>query len=169
MPNAGDRVKATDYPTTYTTARPLIRLVANATQSIPHNVATALSWPAGTEDFDTAGYHDTTTNTSRITPLLAGYWAFDGTVLFGARADYTNINAWIRVNAATNLAPAWRMEPAALSQTSTCRGYAEVLMNGTTDYIELMAQHANSAAAAQVTNQSSQFSSALHGRFLRPA
>lgn len=150
-----------------TTARPLVRLVANSTQSLADATAVAITF--ATEDIDTHGFHSTSVNTSRITPTIAGYYRVRGTVLFGARADYADLNCWIRLNGSSNLAPAYRGGFAGITTSSVETGIAEVIvsLNGTTDYVELVAQQNNTANVAQVTNQSSQFSSGLELEFLR--
>lgn len=174
MAASGDPVVALDLTTlqTYTSARSLVRLVATSTQSLTNNTNTAILFGAGSEDIDTHNYHDTATNTSRVTPTLAGYYECFGTIMFGARTDYTNLNAWIRKSGASNLAGGTRNGGAfgspAGSQVNTGVAFATVSCDGVTDYIELVGNQSNTAAAAQNTNQSSQFSSCLEVRYLRP-
>lgn len=52
-----------------------VSLQRSTAQSVPHTTATAITWD--TEDYDTDGYHSTSSNTSRITiPAGLGgmYW-----------------------------------------------------------------------------------------------
>jgi hypothetical protein len=165
---AGATIDATDITALqgYTTGRPLVRLIASGTQSIPHNTQTALTF-TGAEDIDTHGYHDTATNTSRVTPLTAGYYRARGVVYFGTRADYTLLEASIGKNG-TTIAPSGRRIPPLITGVQAVEAVAIVSVNGTTDYIEVYGLHINSAAAAQVTNQSGRFSSVLEVEFLRP-
>jgi hypothetical protein len=152
----------------YTTGKPLVRLVASATQSLPFNTATALTF-TGSEDIDTHNFHDPVTNSSRVTPTIAGYYTARGTVFHGSRTDYSLTDAWVRKNGATNLAPSGRhSKGTTASQADTAQVTVLVQFNGTTDYVELVAIQQNGASAAQVTNQSSQFSSVFELVFERP-
>lgn len=144
--------------------RPVARLTCNAPQSIPNNVVagTAILFP--TEDYDTHGGHDLVTNNSRwIVPAgFDGTYDIRGTVFHGARADYQIIDAWIRKNGATNIAPSGRRGPmgTTTAQANAVQTFARIaLVAG--DYIELMAMQINTAALAVNTNQSGQFSSVL--------
>jgi hypothetical protein len=76
MVAAGDPVESTNITTVedYTIRKPLVRLIQSVVQSIPHDTDTAFTFTAGSEDIDTHGFHDETTNPSRITPSVAGYY-----------------------------------------------------------------------------------------------
>jgi hypothetical protein len=144
----------------------LCRLVATATQSIPHNTRTALTF--GAEDDDVLGWHSTSVNTSRITPNIPGRFAITGCVYLGGRADYSLIVADFGKNG-TAIAPAERQQPnTANNARSVAPALALQQANGTTDYFELYATHTNGASAAQATNQSSQFSSVFQVVYLGP-
>lgn len=147
----------------YAANRPLVRIVASGTQSIPHNTATAVTF-TGTDDIDTEGYHNPASNPTRITPTRAGYYTVVGTVAMGGRADWTWIQAGISKNG-TAVAPHNRDQPGANNTVRMVSASCLVSLNGTTDYVELIAQHTNGAAVAQNTNQSSQFSSVLELKF----
>lgn len=171
MPFAGDPVYASDVETIadYTTQRPLVRLIQQAAQSIPHNTNTAVTFGAGSEDIDTHNFHDVTTNPSRVKPTIAGYYRCRATTLHGSRTDYTAINGWIRKNGTGNLAPAHRYGPSTSStQVQTTIAEAIVACDGVTDYVESVVLQGNTAAVAQSTNLSSQFSSVFEVEFLRP-
>jgi hypothetical protein len=172
----GNVILASDYNNlrNFTTARPLCRITASAVQSIAHNVAAGVAIAFGAEDVDTHNFHDLVTNNSRITPSTgwAGYYHVSGTVFMGARSDYGILDCWIRKTGATNLAASGRRGPmgVATSQANSVScGVDELFLDPALgDYIELMALHFNTAAAAQNTNQSAQFSSTLQLEFLRP-
>lgn len=171
MPAAGDKILAADVDDIEeaTIDAPLVRLVAQSTQSISNNTNTAITFGASSEDIDTHGYHDTSSNTSRVTPQLEGYYRCYGTITFGARADYTNVNAWIRKNGSSNAAGGQRYGPSsASSQVHTPSAQALIGLNGSTDYVELVGNQSNGAAAAQATNASSQFSCCFEVEFVRP-
>ncbi len=154
--------------------KPICRLVAAGTQSIPDNVGTAVTF--STEDIDTDGFHSVSVNTSRITPTKPGIYRFQGSAYMVARTDYIFINAWVRLNGGTNLAPAGRIGGLAGAQnaaagpgiTSTTgvipsihTGDVLVAMNGTTDYVELLIHQDNQLNTAALTNQSGQYSCTL--------
>lgn len=54
---------------------PLVKLLLPGNQAIPNNTATALSFGASSQSILThAGFHSTSTNPSRITPNISGYY-----------------------------------------------------------------------------------------------
>lgn len=172
MPAAGEPIFIADILKIInaSSARPIVRCVANAQQSIPDAVITALSF--GAEDWDTNGFHDPVTNNSRITPNIAGYYRFSGTFFIGPRTDFATIDASLRKNAAAApIAPAERKIFAiAASQASNALSAsctAQVLMNGTTDYMELCGFQDNAANVAVLTNQSQRFTSVFECELLR--
>lgn len=170
----GQRLTATMLQTLadYTVNRPIVRLVVPnaATQSLTDSVATAMTFGTGSTVIDTHTYHSETTNNTRITPLIAGYYLFRVGLVMGSRSDYRQITANVRLNGSTNLAMATRFTPAApaASQAQSVFSEVETSMNGTTDYAEFIATQANNAAVAQATNASTQFSSYFEMEYLRP-
>lgn len=168
MPFAGDPVYASDVETIedYTTERPLVRLVQQANQSIPDATLTALTFGAGSEEIETtAGFHDTVTNNSRITPTVAGYYRFSGVYHTGIPTTLVSIDASFRKNGVTSIPSGTRgFSGSALAQAAMASCIQS--MNGTTDYMELMAFQ-DSAGAAN-TNVSSRFTSFFECEFLRP-
>lgn len=144
--------------------KPIGRLVAASTQSIPNGLAaTAITFSA--EEIDTDGFHDNSTNNTRVTPSVPGYYRFSGTVFMGSSmAGVTNAQSHIRKNGTTPLAPASRTP----GQTAFSTNFSSTCiqqMNGTTDYVELIMMH--NATAAALTSQSGQLSSVLEWEFLR--
>ncbi len=150
------------------TKKPVVRLVASGTQSIPDATSTALAF--STEDFDTNNFHDTVTNNSRITPNKAGYYTLRGTYITGTRTDYVTVDCAIGKNG-TAVAPADRrsFSTAATQVGNALAVSCEALQqaNGTTDYFELIVFQDNAANAAQLTNQSGRFSSVFECVFER--
>lgn len=171
MPASGDPIAASDISgiTAYTTAKPLVRITANATQSIANNSQTALQFAS--EDIDTHGFHDNVTNNSRITPSVAGYYRFKATYFTGGRVDYTTIDVCIAKNG-TSFAPAERksFSTAATQVSNALSVQAEAILsaNGSTDYFEALAFQQNAAAVAQLTNQSQRFTCIFEAEFIRP-
>ena len=70
---------------------------SSATISVPNGGATWTSITFDTEDYDTDNYHSTSSNTSRLTAVKAGYHAFGGSFSYtsnstGARFIRLQIN-----------------------------------------------------------------------------
>lgn len=141
-----------------------VRLVAQSAQSIAHNTAVAIQFGASSEVLDLKGWHDVTTNNSRVTPNIAGWYECWGTVALGGRTDYTNESAWIRTAGVNNMAPAGKTVISTTQLNGTVMIQVPVVtvyLNGSTDYVELVVQHSNGASAAQNTALSGQFASVL--------
>lgn len=141
--------------------RPRVRLVATTSQSIPHNVAagTALQFPS--EAYDNYGFHDPVTNNTRITPNVAGWYTVRGAIHMPARADWTLIQAWYRKNGAVQWESADRNGTTGNVAQSRSPQAALMDFNGSTDYVELVMHHTNTAAVAVSTTQSVQLSAIL--------
>lgn len=152
-----------------TVNRPIVRLVATATQSLTDNTGTAIAFGTGSTIIDTHGYHDETTNNTRVTPTKAGYYRAWGRVHVGFRTDYATIQASIRFNG-TDQSGNDRVGPNNTNSSRTAgAGPVMLLCNGTTDYIELAAIQDNTANAAQNTNAGGSSTSYLEVEFVRPA
>lgn len=142
--------------------KPLVRLVQTAAQALADATQVAVTFTS--EEIDTHGFHDSGTNTSRITPTVAGYYRFSGTAFFEAQSTPVVSDVNIRKNGATNIAPAGRYLGAGQTFALACT--AIVSMNGTTDYVELVARQ--DSVGADNTNVSLQFSSVFECEYLRP-
>lgn len=113
--------------------RPFCKLTNSAVQSVANNsVTTALTW--NTEVEDTHGWHSTSSNTSRITPNVAGWVELRSIIHFagnvnGRRAAVAKLNGgtanYGEIKAATSA-----------SGVSTII-VAEYEVNGSTDYLEV--------------------------------
>lgn len=147
----------------YTVNRPIGRIVASGTTALADNTQVAVPF-SGTDDIDTAGIHNPSSNNTRVTPTTAGYYRFIGTGFFEAQTTPVVSDVNIRKNGSTNLPPAGRYPGA--TQAFSLPAQVEVEMNGTTDYVELVVRQ--DSAGADNTNQSVQFSSVLEWEFLRP-
>lgn len=78
---------------------PACKVYLNSTGFAADNVFTIIGWgsPGSTEEYDTHGHHDFSTNNSRITIVRPGLYSLQGTVTFqaasgGTRAAYLQIN-----------------------------------------------------------------------------
>ena len=147
--------------------RPVTRLVQQAVQSISNNTLTALTFGAGSEEIDTHGFHDTATNTSRVTPSVAGYYRVRGLYFSITGADYTLLEASVGKNGAA-MAGCGRRVPPLITGAQSIEAGAIVSCNGSTDYIELLVLQTNSGATAKNTNVSSRFVSTLEVEYVRP-
>lgn len=155
---------------------PIGRLVAQAAQTLADNTQVALTFGTSSEVYDTHNFHSESTNNSRVTPTVAGYYRVYGTVFMTSLANGTTLDLNVRTNGANNLAPGPRLGGAAGHSVaggafSTAQAWsisvtALVSMNGSTDYFELMARQ--NSDASDDTNASSQFSSVLEWEFIRP-
>lgn len=125
--------------------KPIVKLSQQTAQSIPNGGAgTAVTFGAGSEEMDTHNYHDTVTNISRVTPQIAGYYECAGTYSTSASAP-TAMTAVIAVNG-TAIPPLIRNTPGTSSQAKSMAVYATALLNGTTDYVELLVTQTSGGA-----------------------
>jgi hypothetical protein len=140
---------------------PAVRLVQQSGQSIGDNVATALTFGTGSTVIDTHGFHDESTNNTRITPNVAGRYRFYGCYFDDGMTTPASRSVILRLNGTTTIAPGPRDAGATI--TSSKEATALVEMNGTTDYVELLAQQ--DSAGASTTNVLSQQSSVFECEF----
>jgi hypothetical protein len=120
---------------------PCVSVYASATQSVPTGVSTKLT--LDTEEFDTANNF----TASRFTPTVAGYYQVSCCVFWNSSGPSGLVVTTITKNAATYKNGYGQF---------TSLGYASanvdalVLMNGTTDYIEIYVTQY--AATSQLTS-----------------
>jgi hypothetical protein len=134
--------------------KPIGRILASAAQSFASN--TIVACLMGAEDYDTHGFHDVATNTSRITPTAgwAGYYDLDATLIYATRSDYLVVDAWWRKNGVTNIPPGGRRSETTGSVAShqAIHAHARIFLDPALgDYVELMGVQTNTAAAAALT------------------
>lgn len=82
-------------PIAYMLARPIAKLRQTVAQSLTSGAFTPITFT--TEDVDSAGAHDTVTNTSRYTAVYAGWYLVSYTVGFAVSATGRRI-AYLTVN-----------------------------------------------------------------------
>jgi len=139
----------------FLTAPPVFWGYSTTAQSLPTaNVMAALN--LDTEVIDTDGGHSTVTNTSRYTATVAGTYLVFGSVGFAATSGGDR-RLQIALNGASIIGSGASMDPsqAVLHGLQTS---AFVTMNGTTDYVEVMAAQ---SLASLSTNNSGIFSSSM--------
>lgn len=112
-------------------------------QSVPNAAWTAITFAA--EDIDTSGMHSTSTNPSRVTAPVTGYYHVDG-VIYWASGSPTQVQAAIRKNGSATALPGLRGKVNPTSgQDSIVRCAGVVLLNAG-DYIELYGYQDSGAA-----------------------
>lgn len=124
----------------------------------------AITFGASSEELDTHGFHSTSSNTTRVTPTVAGWYRVNGAVSFTGSGSYTSLEARIRTNGATNIAPAGKISPGAGSATQVIGCSTLVSCNGSGDYFELIGV---GTGASWSTVVSSQYASVLEWKYER--
>lgn len=116
---------------------PIATLYQNTTQSLTTSTNTAISLDG--ESLDTYGGHSTSTNNSRYTAQVPGYYLVYGVIVFAA-----NATGWractIAKNGSTSAVPgAFGIYQATSSSLalSAAPALGIIQMNGTTDYVEI--------------------------------
>lgn len=169
---AGDRIFASDLNTVIaaTTAKPLVRLVQQSSQSLASDTDTAITFGASSEDIDTNGFHDTSSNTSRITPTVAGYYRLSGTVWIAADTDVISFYASIGKNGTIVGARTRLILPSTATASATRSAPVSVIQsaNGSTDYFELFGRQLQAAAAALNSSTGAGFASVFECELIRP-
>jgi hypothetical protein len=169
---AGNRIFASDINAIInaTTAKPMVRLVQQSAQSLSSDTDTAITFGASSEDWDTHGFHDTSTNTSRITPTVAGYYRLTGAVWLAADTDVISYYSMIGKNGSV-VGPRIRTSLPSTATASTTRSIQVVAVqtaNGSSDYFELFGRQLQAAAAALNTNAAASAASVFECEYLRP-
>ena len=140
------------------------RVINTAGTSISDVTLTAIPF-AGAEKYDTDGWHDTVTDNTRITPTTAGYYRFGGTVgLATASATGMRLLA-VRLNGSTYIALDSTAPGGGVSVEQWKSISTEYVMNGSTDYVELIYYQSSGGAVALSTNSTygAQFYASLLG------
>lgn len=126
----------------------------STTQSIPNSTETTVAF--NTELYDTDGMHDTVTNNSRITPQTAGKYEFKANIIFDANAGGDLRRASIRKNGTIIIAVSSHRDVSGSGDDAVVVSVDED-MNGTTDYVEVLAFHDEGAPLDLVNAPDSRF------------
>lgn len=116
-----------------TVEKPLCIVRKSTVTNVANNGA-VLTWD--TEDTDPNGLHSTSSNTSRITPNVAGWYRITATVHWAANATGRRAVA-INKNGAT--AGYGQISPGSSAGTTSTTVTRTVQANGSTDYFEVFA------------------------------
>jgi hypothetical protein len=152
-------------------SKPLVRLVQQTAQTLASDTDTAITFGTSSEEIDTAGWHDVATNTSRITPTVAGIVRLTGTVWYVADTDITNYYASIGKNG-TMVQRTRIVLPSTALPASVTRSASVTCMqvcNGSTDYFELFGRQLQAAAGSLNTQTGAGIASTFELEFLRPS
>jgi hypothetical protein len=117
--------------------KPIGKLIQQAAQAFTNGTVLALTFGSGSEDTDTHNFHDTTTNNTRVTPTISGYYRFTAYVNFST-ATYTQIVVAVAKNG-TRIDPQQVVRPDPASAGSSAQISTIAFANGSTDYFEAMA------------------------------
>lgn len=148
-----------------TDAKPIGRLVQATAQSIPNNADTAITFATGSTATDPYSFHSETTNTTRVTPTVAGWYRIYGSVMWAApAAAWTTLRAAI-LRGGTAQGGRKAYGPNNTLAQRSCDCWALLDMNGSTDYFELSG-YQNSGAAV-LTTVGSSFVSILEWEYVR--
>jgi hypothetical protein len=127
---------------------PMCNATHSVNQSIANNAQTVVAFDS--ETFDTDGMHSNVSNNSRITINTSGVYILTATGEFAAGTDYTQHGLFFRLNGAT---PIGLGDAAAVTAASGTWSNASLIRKFSAgDYIELIAQQVNGAAAARNLN-----------------
>lgn len=102
--------------------------------SFPASTFVTVTFGAGTETVDVSGWHDTSTNSERITPDIAGLYL----VTYFLETDIATFNARLFITMEKNGAAYQNVNMGSPGYPSG-GGSSFMTMNGTTDYIQLRA------------------------------
>jgi hypothetical protein len=147
--------------------RPLCKVVQNTTQSIAHASGVLLLFDV--EVVDTHGFHSTSSNTSRITPTVPGWYEFTGTFFVPSRSGgYSTLGIVVRKNGSAEIPPWIRKTDQLDAGSKSIQVSTTEQANGTTDYFALIVEQQNSGAGAVNTPASGSFCAVFECKFLRP-
>lgn len=110
--------------------------------ALPSGSGTLCPIPLDTEDVKTSGItHSTVTNSSRVTPTVAGYYACVGSLFWNSDTDTTQRKCILRKNGTTTVPGSQSLiaYPGGSQLIGQAAPLSIVQMNGSTDYIELCA------------------------------
>lgn len=147
-----------------TSFKPVGVLKQQAAQLLASGTSTAITFGSGSEDIDSHNFHDVTTNNTRVTPTIAGYYRITGHLSMPS-LGLTQVAAAIAKNG-TRVSPQAIMRPDTVAASSTAQTTVILNMNGTTDYFELFGQQ--NSAGANNTNVSAGFESTLSWDYIGP-
>ncbi|MFF1597696.1 hypothetical protein ACFVYV_09390 [Streptomyces mirabilis] len=122
--------------TAFFTAPPSFRAHSEVAQAIPNNAWTAINLE--TEEFDNYGGHSTSTNTSRYTCQLAGYYLITACAAFNGTVSTANTRATrVQLNNTSSLHGSFAKAPAANNAASSALHSACIAFLQVGDFVEV--------------------------------
>jgi hypothetical protein len=122
-------------------------ILENSAMAIPAGVGTNVTF--GTEVLDPLNWHSTVTNTSRVTPNIAGYYFVTLQLNDVSGAGQTRALMRCNKNGADISPVRIQMDTNGSDDDFALSGY--VSLNGTTDYVEMNILQTNSSSATRTT------------------
>lgn len=142
---------------------PAVKLVQQAAQPMTSGAATAMTFGAGSEEYDYPGLHDVATNTTRITVTKAGRWEFKGTVQIANTTAVVSMSAHIAKNGAAQQPAFPRVRHSGAG--STVAAFASTTLEmAVGDYAELIG--VQSSGVSLNTQASGGVNSTFEGRYV---
>lgn len=135
--------------------RRVVRLRQVSTQNLSDNTTTAIQYGTGSEDLDSHGLHNESTNNTRITVDKAGVYGMQGSMFLNSQTTPVVTASWVRVNGTDSIPPSDR-HPGATNSGSWNTGIVLVELEAG-DYVEHMG--IQDSAGTVGTSVSSQFAS----------
>lgn len=139
--------------------RPLCIVRRTGEQSIPNATLTAITWDL--EDVDTHGIHSTSSNTSRVTPNIAGWYRVTFTLQYATNATGRRAAA-VRQNGGTVIYG--DIKPGSSAGNLGCTVTKTLQFNGSTDYVEGIAYQDSGGSL----NTAGSDSKVMEVEFIRP-
>ena len=127
----------------------VVRATRTSNQSVANTTDTAIQFNAA-DDFDTNALHDISTNNTRLTASVAGYYHVIGEIKFATSTAGTQRYAKIRYNGSTLKAQSVDANAPATGVTPVIQVSTLVDLSAS-DYVELMA-YQDSGGALNVTD-----------------
>lgn len=138
------------------------RAYATSGQSLADATWTAITLQD--ESFDTGNFHSTSSNQSRVTPSVAGYYRFTGTGSFESQSTGVGLDVGIRKNGSD-----FQGSPVRIPGTTTIAAQQVsviVSMNGSSDYCELVMRQ--DSAGSDNTQINDPFRPTLEWEYIGP-
>lgn len=139
---------------------PAVRARHTATQNVTTGVDTAVVW-AGTETYDTDGFHDTVTNSSRLTVPAGLTGLYVVTFSLWHPAGTGTSAAWVTLNGAGVWAPA----AAVLTASGLRLNGVDLVPLAAGDYVEVVTSQSSGGTLA-VGSTIDHFAVTRHGAWL---
>jgi hypothetical protein len=134
-------------------SRPVCQVVTSGPPSIPSGGSAAALPFAGTDEIDPFNWHNPASNNTRVTPTIAGWYQTVASVDWGDDSDYTNLIIDVRRNGSTiGTTFALDMPQGDVSNFRGSLTTPLILLNGSSDYLELFVFQSNTSAGANDLN-----------------